>query len=82
MVYLLIGRGIAFSPDWVMLTVKQPSVGDGLLGELRRLTAGGVPLLALQNGIGHMELLWKRCRTRPCSRRLRRKARCGRILAP
>ncbi|NBD22812.1 ketopantoate reductase family protein [Paenibacillus glycinis] len=55
--YLGSGREGAFSPDWVMLAVKQPSVDDGLLDDLRRLTAGGVPLLALQNGIGHMELL-------------------------
>ncbi|SFI60614.1 2-dehydropantoate 2-reductase [Paenibacillus sp. UNC496MF] len=51
------GAGRGFGADWAVLAVKQPHVDAGLLADLERLLRGGVPLLALQNGIGHMERL-------------------------
>ncbi|MFC4808273.1 ketopantoate reductase family protein [Paenibacillus sp. GCM10023250] len=47
----------AFGADWAVLAVKQPQIDAALLADLERLLQGGVPLLALQNGVGHMERL-------------------------
>lgn len=47
----------SFAPDWILLALKQPQVAETRAETWRRLARGGVPLLALQNGIGHMEIL-------------------------
>ncbi|QHT60335.1 2-dehydropantoate 2-reductase [Paenibacillus lycopersici] len=47
----------AFAPGCVLLAVKQPHISEELLRGLRRIVPAGVPLLALQNGIGHLERL-------------------------
>ncbi|WP_219836341.1 ketopantoate reductase family protein [Paenibacillus sp. R14(2021)] len=43
--------------DWLLLAVKQPHVNEVMLQMLSSLAGPGTPLLALQNGIGHLERL-------------------------
>ncbi|QHW30392.1 2-dehydropantoate 2-reductase [Paenibacillus rhizovicinus] len=47
----------AFAADWILLTVKQPDVNETLFHVLRRAAASGASILALQNGVGHLERL-------------------------
>ncbi|WP_090979846.1 ketopantoate reductase family protein [Paenibacillus sp. CF384] len=47
--------------DWIWLTVKQVHLSDHLLRQLGAMTARGCSVLALQNGIGHLDLLRKVC---------------------
>ncbi|SFS85306.1 2-dehydropantoate 2-reductase [Paenibacillus sp. BC26] len=47
--------------DWIWLCVKQVHLSEQLLRQLGRLTAAGCSVLALQNGIGHLDLLGKVC---------------------
>ncbi|RAP76670.1 ketopantoate reductase family protein [Paenibacillus montanisoli] len=46
-------------PDWIWLAVKQAHLDETLAGHIGRLGADGSPVLALQNGIGHMDALRK-----------------------
>jgi 2-dehydropantoate 2-reductase len=41
----------------VLLAVKQMAIDAGLLALLQRLADAGIPVICLQNGIGHMEKL-------------------------
>jgi 2-dehydropantoate 2-reductase len=41
----------------VLLAVKQTAIDAGLLALLQRLADAGIPVICLQNGIGHMEKL-------------------------
>ncbi|WP_308638901.1 ketopantoate reductase family protein [Paenibacillus silvisoli] len=47
--------------DWIWLAVKQAHLDETLVGRIGRISAGTapVPVLALQNGIGHMDALDK-----------------------
>lgn len=47
----------AAAGDWIWLTVKQTHLREPLLGALFRLAGNGARILAMQNGIGHLELL-------------------------
>jgi 2-dehydropantoate 2-reductase len=47
----------AAAGDWIWLTVKQTHLREPLLGALRRVAGRGARVLAMQNGIGHLELL-------------------------
>lgn len=46
-------------PDWILLTVKQYAIDDRLIAWLREIASLGshTNLLAMQNGVGHLELL-------------------------
>ncbi|WP_274655290.1 ketopantoate reductase family protein [Paenibacillus humicola] len=52
------GRAVPASErDWIWLAVKQPHINEPLLEALGRLAAKGSPVIALQNGIGHLDVL-------------------------
>jgi 2-dehydropantoate 2-reductase len=51
------GAAPAGEGDWIWLTVKQPHLREPLLGALRRLAGERARVIAMQNGIGHLDLL-------------------------
>ncbi|WP_127582740.1 ketopantoate reductase family protein [Paenibacillus koleovorans] len=45
------------TPNWILLTVKQQHITEGLVAEMGRRCRAGARLLCFQNGIGHIERL-------------------------
>jgi 2-dehydropantoate 2-reductase len=55
--YSIMKKAVNEQPAYVLLTVKQHHLNEPLIAFLRQYAAVSVPIICLQNGIGHIEKL-------------------------